>query len=243
MAWPPVTHQDVKDKIDTLAAAASVLATAAADPGSPVTGYAYLNTARRQLRIWSGTAWYFLGLAYTLFADTFTRADSSSTLGSPWVAEVGTWGISSNQAYPVTGADGDTATYDTSLTDHTISATVATLPSGKAAMVVARYVDANNFYMFYTERVGSGVIALYKRVSGTTTPLASATALINDGDELRLRAQGSIITAMQLRAGVLIREFTFSDASLSTGTKVGLRAGYSTSSGLRFDDVYVDIEP
>jgi len=42
----------------------------------------------------------------TLQSDAFTRADSVSTLGSSWNADVGTWGISSNQAYAPTLSGG-----------------------------------------------------------------------------------------------------------------------------------------
>jgi hypothetical protein len=172
-----------------------------------------------------------------LFTDPFTRADSATTLGSPWTANQGTWGISSNQAYPVSGNDGDTATVDVSATDVTVGLTVATQPASKGTGVVARFVDVNNYYLLTCDS-SAGNVGLYKKVAGTFTQLAVSGGSISNGDELRLRLTGSSVVGEVRRAGALLRTLSATDGALTSGTRVGIRVGYAGNSATRVDDFY-----
>jgi len=83
--------------------------------------------------------------------DYFTRADSALTLGTPsdkgiaWTAQSGTWGITSNTGYSVTGANGNTVT--TALTTPA-SSMVGTFVTDAISTHVhgflPRWVDVNN---------------------------------------------------------------------------------------------------
>jgi hypothetical protein len=85
-------------------------------------------------------------------SDQFTRADSAVALGGGFTANVGTWGISSNQAYtPVANStiDGAIATIDTGESDGyaEVTCTAMNEPGRLVQGAVAfRYVDANNYW-------------------------------------------------------------------------------------------------
>lgn len=171
----------------------------------------------------------------TVVSDSFNRADSSTSLGSAdtgqaWTALVGTWGITSNQAYnPVGGGDNQcTAVVDAGVSDCTVQ---VTKPNSHDAGFVFRVVDANNYLMF-TE---AGV--LYKRVGGGFTSIATC-AVGSDGDVLAAVLSGTSVIVK--RNGTQIVSVT--ESTHQSATKHGLR-NYFPSFGASelFDDFTVTV--
>src|SRR4051812_21781255 len=99
--------------------------------------------------------------------DDFTRADSPTSLGTPsdggsaWVAQSGTWGISSNTAIYTQDAVLGAATLATLESDGAVSATIAT--AAAVYGIVARLSDPNN-YLFFNQFAGS--LQIGKNVGG-----------------------------------------------------------------------------
>jgi uncharacterized protein YjdB len=115
-----------------------------------------------------------LGGATVLAQDAFTRTSSTTTLGSAttggaWTAQAGTWGITSNQGYSVTGATNDLATLTCASQPDFVQCDFSTLSIGGYGLSpVLRWVDASN--MLRLGYVGNaGALALVSRVAGTNT--------------------------------------------------------------------------
>jgi hypothetical protein len=70
----------------------------------------YSKQALEDVRVLDPVAWAGINDPLAVFTDRFTRADSNTALGNDWVADSGTWGISSNAAY-IVGTDGFQAAY------------------------------------------------------------------------------------------------------------------------------------
>jgi lysophospholipase L1-like esterase len=117
----------------------------------------------------------------TLFSDTYDRANSATTLGSSWTAVAGTFGISSNEGYCVSDANGDMAINSTALTandfivtcDMKGDVTDGTNTNVRKPSIVVRYVDANNYWYV---NFFSNQFVLCKYESGTVTVLATSTS-------------------------------------------------------------------
>jgi hypothetical protein len=162
------------------------------------------------------------------FFDAFTRADSSSTLGDPWTALSGTWGISSNKAYaPSAGV----AAVNYRYADMKVTATVGVRDDGSA--VLARIKDANNFYMVLCGPSFNQNV-LYKCIGGSFTLLAAAVNGSVNGDIIRLTVIATAITVH--RNGSLIISATDTALGWPTATRAGLRADTASA---RFDDFSV----
>lgn len=169
------------------------------------------------------------------FADSFTRADSASTLGTSevggktWTANTGTWGVSSGAAYTVTGASADIASIDTSITDMQVEGKLTY--SGTQPGLVFRYQDASNYY--YVEPFSSGA-RIQKRVAGSTSTVVSTGSGFASGDYFGASIYGSQINL--LHNGSIVA--TATDTALTAGTKAGMRAGSANSTD-RWDDFSV----
>jgi hypothetical protein len=140
--------------------------------------------------------------------DTFTRADSAVSLGTSsggtaWTAQVGTWGISTNQAYCPTPAAGfNVATLPAATSDGVFTATVV-FPGGATVVecgVLLRYQDISNFVLL---DLAVGVSHLYVRQAGVFTRIDSAEPANNNGIlvagasiPVQVTARGSTIWAV-----------------------------------------------
>lgn len=175
----------------------------------------------------------------TAAADTFTRADSTTTLG---VTEVGgltwavaaaigvpPWGIASNKARAIGSTPTNHwATVDVGESDGTVEVTVT---SGEQGGAIFRYVDGNNFLMVSSSPtgVGSPLTRLLRIQSGTVTALASVAAAAS-GDVVSAHFEGSTIRAY--RNGVQIGSDVTSSFNV-TATKMGMHCFTNTA---RLDD-------
>jgi hypothetical protein len=112
----------------------------------------------------------FLKTNLVLVRDSFDRNDSTTTLGSPWTALSGTWGISSGKAYVPTAIDGQEAVIPPLLLPRGANvrvecditfATQGIADNGPGLLV--RETDASNYLMCRIQ--GSGP-AIWKKVGG-----------------------------------------------------------------------------
>lgn len=191
--------------------------------------------------VWTGSLWEQAVTAgpMSIVSDSFNRADSAAAWGTSdaaeggtsqaWTPLSGTWGITGNTAYGVATTGDHLTVLDAGVTNVDIRATVFALPGGAGNVgVVGRVLNSSNYYLVQVNSAGS--IGFFKRVAGAYVQLGTTyTGGFSAGDELGLRCVGSTIDA--LKNGVVIK--TATDASLATGTKVGIRA--DTSGTWRLD--------
>lgn len=168
--------------------------------------------------------------------DNFNRADSTTALGTPsdaagdWVAQSGTWGISSNTAYLVSSASNASAVLESSVSNVTASVKLAT--ASTFVGLVARAADNSNYILAIFNKTDTQVL-LYKRVAGSFTQLGSTVfgVTINNGDTVSLTIDSANLIDAKVNGSSKI---TFTDSAGSTNTKCGIWSSTDTVS--RFDD-------
>lgn len=175
--------------------------------------------------------------ADTLVArDSFTRADSASTLGSPddgpaWTAPHGTWGINTNSAYlAATGAGAAHAVIDAQTSDVAVQVKMSVLAAGTAPGIVLRYADQDNLIAV----TPTGIV---RRSAGSDTTVGSIAYA--QGDTIRVHMEGPTVTYYRDTGSTGLTDpvstFTISGEALIGNTKHGLRHGVGTDT-TRFDD-------
>lgn len=169
------------------------------------------------------------------FADTFTRADSSTTLGTSesgqaWAvgnngdaATLPTFGIQSGQAYCLNpGTQVDThAWIETGLSDCAISAnvTVCTAASGDWVGLLFRRQDSSNYFWVRLDN-GNDAVAIVRNLAGTRSVPSSAALTLTDGQVVALQIVLSGSSIKVFCDGVL--KITYTDTNMQTATKHGL---------------------
>jgi len=166
--------------------------------------------------------------------DDFTRADSTVTLGAPWTAQRGTWGISANRAYPVTNTVWDCATTDTITADHAVVADVVGAPGAAyEGGVVARYVPGAGFYFadLAVTAGRAGVAKLYKVTAALAPTLIGAfvavPGMMADQATIELGIVGTKLT-------VRVNGITLIQAT--DATYAGSKCGIAQLAGAKFDN-------
>jgi len=167
--------------------------------------------------------------------DTFDRADSSSSIGSPsdggvaWVIQgTATWGIGTNMARMVSGSGEQWITRDASASDGDVYFTTQNAPADGG--LCARVTDQNNGLLVVVNDVSNN-LKLYKLVSGTYTQLGSTySGAVANADVIKLTMSGSSLTVYQNG----VSRITATDSAFSTNTKHGLRSFADTNA--RWDD-------
>jgi hypothetical protein len=176
--------------------------------------------------------------------DTFDRADSATSLGTPsdggaaWTAHSGTWGIISNQAYVAVGNGGYmAASLEASAADVDVRLTVGGAAEVNYWGVCARLTDDSNY--LWVGR-GGGNWNLRKRVAGTDTALGTYTVGVNNGDAVRLSLSGNSLSVYLTPSGggELLVIGPVTESFNGTATRHGLW-GFSTSTVARFDSFSV----
>lgn len=173
--------------------------------------------------------------------DTFTRADSTTSMGTTttgsktWTNLDGTWGIDTNKGYCVLGPGGGLAkaTVDATIADCTMSAVITSSGTPNCGFVL-RATDASNCYLVEVGPGASYAPKIYKVVGGTTTAIATGTAVtFASGDTLSVVLAGTSITVK--RNGTTVASVT--DSTFTTQTKHGFYVYAPSVAGLpRFDD-------
>jgi len=194
-------------------------------PVSPEVGYVWVDTGSTVPVPVTPTN------ALLIAADSFTRADSATTLGSPtfgpaWQALLGTWGITGNNGYLASGAGGvnNAAAIDTGSSDHIVQAKFVV--SGAPGLGV-RITDSDNGFV-------SNLTNLYKRVAGSYPTNWSYSTAFAIGDTQRIVAHGTSIKVYRqaASAGAFAEVLSITDSFNLSGTKVCVRS----STTARIDD-------
>lgn len=187
-----------------------------------------------------------------LVDDTFTRADSASSLGTAtsgqaWTASVGTWGIASNKAYLVSATSNAVALIESGQSDNfMISCDITSTPTDDRfeASLIFRAADSSNFLAVnLIDNGGVTAVRLIKRSAGTFTTLKQLNTTLltpNTLHHLAVAVQDGAITAAI--NGICVLGFTLSAGDQTTyesNTKVGIRStrgGGQDDGGTRFDN-------
>lgn len=173
--------------------------------------------------------------------DTFTRADSTTTLGSPeigenaWSAVSGTWGISSNQAYSTTTGSTALAVIDAEESDGIVTANVSGISGTVAAGVVFRsdgtdqnywraYYDGTNFKV--DKIVGGSVTNVHSAADAGTSGIVQVT-LYDDHISVHKGAGANTVASIAI-----------TDAALQNNTRHGLYTNQAAANA-RFDNFYM----
>src|SRR5262245_57529908 len=125
-----------------------------------------------------------------LAADSFNRADNASSLGSTdgaglldpvaWIPQLGTWGISSNQAYKSGGSSAEqSAVIDAGTADVIVEVTTAARNFANGAGLVFRAVDFQNFWLARNSSAGN--TQLIRVINGIEAPFGGNQPGAADG--------------------------------------------------------------
>lgn len=163
--------------------------------------------------------------------DNFDRANSTSTLGSPWTSRLGTWGISSNEAYLVTNS----TTHNIATISHSYKNISAILTFGSTVQdgmgIAWRWVDNNNFYAIY--RANSGTeLTLIKRIGGTVSSTTISGVNINANTQLRVTSVGNVHNVYVNNVHV----YEYTNDEITTGYAAGLYASSAVNTGARWGE-------
>ena len=105
--------------------------------------------------------------ALAAFSDRFTRSNSASSLGNDWTALSGVFGISSSQAYQVSGGGRTIAAHATSLEDgDALWHYQVKMPSGQVECYLRLKDAANTIFLWFNNTT----ICLARMVAGSTRP-------------------------------------------------------------------------
>ncbi|WP_081824425.1 pectate lyase family protein [Paenibacillus sp. UNC451MF] len=173
--------------------------------------------------------------AATLFSDNFDDGNSNG-----WTSTTGTWSVvqdNGNYVYYQSSTDeGRTSAGSSTWTDYSVEANVKidNFNGSNRTYVAGRYKDGNNFYAASLYNSSGGTLEIRKKVSGSTTTLATKT---NFG-----LATGTWYTVKLEMVGSSIKMYvngtlhlTATDTSLTSGA-VGLVAFKTTA---KFDNITV----
>lgn len=159
--------------------------------------------------------------------DSFTRADSTTTLGTTdtgqaWTAVSGTWGIGTNRAYKPSGAGDHAAVVEAAATDVTATVTLATAAAFYG--LAPRVVDANNLWIVYYNTAST--MLLTKIVGGAYTVVGNTgTLTTTTGDVFSVVMAGPAFTVR--RNGVDM--FAATDATHGAATRHGMYSGVNNA--------------
>ncbi len=186
--------------------------------------------------------------ATVLASDSFNRADTAAgTLGTADAAFGGQTGLvweADSQLQILDNAVGAT-TLSTNRTarlpivrpDAYVEATCKVFGNNEG--VIGRYVDANSYYYTATGTGSSGA-GIFKRVAGSSTPLATASVqtALSPGDTHGLEIVGARLR--MFRNGAVVAEAT--DTAITDG-KWGLRSPFNTATFRQKDAKLFDTAP
>jgi len=165
--------------------------------------------------------------------DSFTRADSATTLGNSegpgtpaWSALNGTWGISGNAAYIPTPAANvwNIAKLGAGSPNYRVRLGVV-VATASGPGIAFRIQDVNNFWSWHVDIVNSK-ISLMKMIAGTPTEVNSFAAATSNGDTyiLEVEAHGNILLyrAQKVASAANLFSAVSDESQLATAQGVGL---------------------
>lgn len=172
--------------------------------------------------------------------DLFTRADSTSSLGTAtsggaWTAVAGTWGIISNQGYLATRVGDSIATLATSSATMDITARITLGTGSSNPGILFRYQDSTN-YLLVLFALSNQKIDVFRRVAGTYTNISSNSVSIAASTAYTLRIVANGTTVTTYLNGVRVKVDT-GVTQFASSTGVGLRQDDATAA--RYDNLVV----
>lgn len=172
--------------------------------------------------------------AANLLSDSFDDGNANG-----WATQNGTWSVvqdNGSYVYRQTSAnEGRASTGSTAWSDYAVEANVKidNWNGTNRAYVAGRYQDGNNFYAASLYNSGGGKLEIRKKVSGSTTTLATLDYPLASGTWYTVKLELAGNTIRMYVNGTL--QLTATDTSLTSGA-VGLIAYKSAAS---FDNVVV----
>jgi hypothetical protein len=184
-----------------------------------------------------------------IVADSFNRPNNASSLGATsqgalgWIAQNGTWGISSNKAYLASNTSQSSAVVNTAVADVDVSADI--IPGSSANFgLVFRSIDNNNYLLAF---FGFGNIQLFKRDNGSFIGLTGGFPfsitpgstyqfrIVASGDQLKMFIDGNEVISHTLSSGDQLK--------YGSATSHGIRidAGGGGDSGTVFDNFKISV--
>lgn len=159
------------------------------------------------------------------FTDNFTRTDAI-TLGDPWVAHLGTWGITSNQGY-VTAANNlePTASVDVGSADMIVEWELSVTSHGYVYYPF-RMADGSNYLFITNSAVFPNRIFLFHRTGGSNTQIGGFTTVAGwaaADNTIRVEAEG---TEIRIYINGLLVDTRTGITQHQTATRAGL-AGFT----------------
>ncbi len=160
------------------------------------------------------------------FSDSFDRADSTTSLGAPWIVYIGTWGIQGNQAFASDTPTVQTLVVVPAFRDGEFSVTI----SGAGGGIIFASPDSANYLQAIYHPAGH--IELSKWDAGALTILQNVGQGMTGG-RMTVVLDGSDIAVRHGDTTLARHRLTAAEASKYVGTRVGMRAEFTT---LRFND-------
>lgn len=166
-----------------------------------------------------------------VFSDSFIRSDNPNSLGSPWVANVDTFGIIGNQAYIPTHATNDpNAIVDFGVSDCAVSVTFPVISYNPR--LIFRYVDVSNFWTLETVTYSTPqVYRVYKKVANAFTKVGNDYSTPTNGDTPKFILKGGQI---QFYLNNVLQD-VFTDSFNQSSTKHGIGAGGTSSNTIELN--------
>jgi hypothetical protein len=193
------------------------------DPGSPTAATGVLRAREELAKVLAPD-----------FADNFDRANSSA-FGSNWTESLPDLEIFSNQVRTINTGNKEALFIPSVGADQDVSALIKMTATGNSGAVIARRVDANNFYRARLD-VAAGNIALYKTAGGTSTLLGTVAARplsYNTYYKVRLVVKGSSLKVyFNYETTPAI---TATDSSFASGG-TGMRAFTTAANTIGYDN-------
>lgn len=173
--------------------------------------------------------------------DTFTRADSTTSIDSPsdggsGYTATGTWGIKSNTGYYVSaGGAYAPCVLEASVASVDVQVTISVFPAIAAGGPLVRYSNSTNFIHANVNTATNWQIQ--KCVAGSFTQIGSTyVGTISAGDVLKLSVDSSNnLTAYQNG----VSRITGNDSAGSANTKHGFDDYRAGANSLQFDDLSI----
>ena len=169
-------------------------------------------------------------------SDTFTRANSTTTLGTAetggaWSTTSGTWGINTNQAYVVTGvASNYSLSSLLSTADATVEVTITTMAADGFSGLRVRTLGSLSGFAVFRDR-------MWNVTNGVGVgPVFSQTFV--SGDRMRVVLQGSSITVYRQAgaAGAWVEVMDTTSSDFLTNTRHGINIYGTAATTARFDN-------
>jgi len=180
----------------------------------------------------------------TVVSDTFTRANSTTALGTADTGQLWTlvggpiFGISSGQVYSPNATSNERAFVDAEVSDCTVQVKIAAIAAGGSCGLFLRSA-ADGLTGF---NLSLNAIFRYTAPS-TNTQLAAFSQTLVAGDTMRAKMSGPTITIYRDAGstGTFVQVAQVTDTTNQTATRHGLRSSSNAALANRMDDFKVTI--